>query len=122
MANTSPQTSDTAPRSSSVAAIASAVELIETDDQRRERVVAELLGGYTHDQLEAAFAQVRPAGYWKDPIDAWIDFSDYEVVAYAVEFFTATKLRPIEMQGEGATGVRVRVQAVGYQAGPAGDH
>jgi hypothetical protein len=67
--------------------------------------------------LDAAFLQVQPKAHWKDPIDAIIAAKDREIVAEAIEFFTATKAS-FEIRWDG----RLHVTAPGYRAGPAGDH
>lgn len=67
--------------------------------------------------LEAAFAVVANPRDWKAPIDVVISDQPtlLEMVTDAIVHFTATvpSFSPIE------TG-RVRVQAAGYRAGPAG--
>lgn len=57
---------------------------------------ASLLGGYTQEELEAAFALVAPAGNWKLPIKASFPaastaFDDLTKIAFAIEFFTGGK-------------------------------
>jgi hypothetical protein len=53
---------------------------------------ASLLGGYTQEELEAAFALVAPAGNWKLPIKAELPsitpIAKRKMIAYAVTFFT----------------------------------
>lgn len=70
---------------------------------------------YTQEELEAAWAKVRPEPYWKDPVNATIHASDRDVVAAAIWHFTATE--PV-FTVESA--YRLRVRAVGYLMGPAG--
>ncbi len=64
------------------------------------------------------FEMVEDKEHWKNPIDAVIAVTDFQAVADAVEFYTATKLWIAEDLGNGT----YRVVADGYQAGPAGDH
>lgn len=82
---------------------------------------ARLLGGYAHPELEAAFRLVEPLSHWKDRIDATVDLrnpdTDIPRLAFAVEFFTATRATITLVSG-----TRYRVTADGYRAGPAGDH
>ena len=56
---------------------------------------ASLLGGYTQEELEAAFALVAPADHWKNPIKASLPAStpalEIKKVAFAIEFFTGGK-------------------------------
>jgi len=70
-----------------------------------------------HAILGAAFALVAPADDWRGPIDAVLpeacDFAP-DLVARAVAYVTATDARVT------VTASGVRVQALGYRAGPAG--
>lgn len=72
-----------------------------------------VFAGYTREQLEAAYALVKPAGHWKNPIDATIE-ADGDVraaVHAAVAFFTGSDTM-VEPQPDG----RVRFTAPGYYA------
>jgi hypothetical protein len=85
--------------------------------------------GSGYDHVRAAFEyfwkMVEPGGYWKDPIGAWILTDDFEYVAGSVEFFTGTELTKSYKEVTPApwAGARMmHVEALGYQAGPCGDH
>ncbi len=78
-------------------------------------LIKNAMGGYTQEQLEAAFDLVAPAGDWKGPIDATIPRDKQEVVGIAVAHFSGT-----EAEFECAGDDRVRVTAIGYRMGPAG--
>jgi hypothetical protein len=83
----------------------------------------ERVGGYTIDELQAAFNRVRDARDWKAPIRATvgarakhggIDVALLAKIAAAVEFYTATKPTITII------GTTAHVTAVGYRQGPAG--
>lgn len=75
--------------------------------------------GYTQLQLRAAFDSVQAPHDWKAPIvSASCEMGDAGLVATAIEFYTATKAR---FDYDANTG-KLRVQAIGYRNGPAGDH
>lgn len=69
-------------------------------------------------QHQAAFNKVANKQDWRAPIDAVVKVEDFESIAEAVMFFTATQLRVDENLGNGM----VRAKSPGYRAGPAGDH
>jgi hypothetical protein len=73
-------------------------------------------GGFTDDQIKAAFDLVADPDHWKNPIDAIIDRGQQEVVAVAISWYTAT---PAEFE-ETDDPDKVRVIAEGYFNGPAG--
>lgn len=76
-------------------------------------------GEYTYEQLEKAFDKVADPGDWKAPIYKRIMRSEVAITFAAVEFFTATMLIVTQdIPGR----PDVTVQAMGYRAGPAGDH
>jgi hypothetical protein len=67
--------------------------------------------------INAAFEPVKPASHWKDAIDAVVPAdTDLGDLAAAIEFLTAT--RPTFTPVDGGW----HVTALGYRAGPAGDH
>lgn len=83
--------------------------------------------GYEAADLNRAFNLVRPASNWKDPIEAVIPVNQKEIVAAAIEFYTATKpvFSPFLIDRYASKPVPegfVRVVAAGYRRGPAGDH
>jgi hypothetical protein len=69
------------------------------------------------DKLNPYFSMVCNSADWKSAIDASCRREDKENVAKAIEFFTATDASFSEMRppSEGW----VRVQSIGYRAGPA---
>ena len=73
-------------------------------------------GGFSDDEIKAAFDLVKNADHWKNPIDAVIDRSSQDVVAVAIAWYTAT---PAEFEDTDEPD-KVRVTAVGYFDGPAG--
>lgn len=83
-------------------------------------MIRRMSGGYSMAELEAAWALVKPTTHWKDPIHKKIENTpeNRDVVAAAIEFFTAT---PAKFFGTPDPEV-VIVTAAGYRAGPAGDH
>lgn len=74
---------------------------------------------YTQAQLEVAFDLIKPAGHWKDPIDATVQIDDVKraggemAIREAIVHFTAT-LAVVESDGP-----TMRFMAAGYWAGPA---
>lgn len=66
----------------------------------------------TRGALKAAFDRVADATNWKNPIRKVICEEQLELTAYAVEFFTGSKLMVKQDLGFG----RVLVEAVGYYA------
>jgi hypothetical protein len=74
-------------------------------------------------ELTAAFDLVEPSTHWKDPIDAVVPATaDLELIQEAVIHFTATTPTFTRCPSGDPTDCRIRVQADGYRAGPAGDH
>ena len=71
--------------------------------------------GYTRKVLSDAFDRVAVPGDWKAPINAIIPAEDQDVVQAAIEFFTATSARFVQLSG-----TTVQVIATGYRMGPAG--
>lgn len=77
------------------------------------------IGEYTQLQLRAAFESVQAPHDWKAPIvNASCELGDAGLVAMAIEFYTGTKARFDYIRETN----RLRVQAIGYRAGPCGDH
>lgn len=71
--------------------------------------------GTREDELEAAFNLVADPNDWKAPIDAWVEHYKYDLVAEAIEYFTATEPRLGGLQNGWK-----RIIATGYRNGPAG--
>jgi hypothetical protein len=70
-------------------------------------------GGFTHDQLSAAFELVKPVGNWKGPIKATVPGStDVMAIHAAVEFFTGGEATIVSDEKTGA----LHVTAPGYYA------
>jgi hypothetical protein len=70
-------------------------------------------GGFTHDQLSAAFELVKPMFDWKRPIRATVPGStDVMAVHAAVEFFTGGHATIVSDEKTGA----LHVTAPGYYA------
>jgi hypothetical protein len=76
--------------------------------------MSDLYGGFTRDELDAAFARVRPAGNWKGRINALLPATtserELDAVQAAVTFFTGSVATVLHARG----GWRVR--AAGYYA------
>lgn len=66
-------------------------------------------GGYSQEELEAAFNKVKNTEHWKNPVDAVIDAADMRVVSFAIPWFTSTQAI-FETLGDG----KLRVTADGY--------
>jgi len=72
---------------------------------------------YTQEQLDRAFDMVIPSTHWKDKINAVISQPfDQNLIKEAVIHFTATVPTFTELKNG-----TVRVKALGYWNGPAGD-
>jgi len=72
--------------------------------------MSDLRGGYTQDQLEGAFALVKPPGNWKMPIDANVpEDTDMALLEFAVIYFTGGGFVQTERTPTG-----IRVLANGY--------
>ena len=61
---------------------------------------------------------VAPKTHWKDPIDRICREKDGELIARAIEYFTATEAKIEKLSGQPL----IRVRSIGYRAGPAGDN
>ena len=72
--------------------------------------------GWKVSDLRAMFDCIAPKDDWKAPIDTWIDQGEFTIASAAVRFFTSTELTITVRLRD-----RIRVQADGYRAGPAGD-
>lgn len=66
--------------------------------------------GYTHAELNEAFRLIQNAQHWKNPIDAWIHPSKFEICDEACCYFTGSRLRRAQSAGDSA----LRVTAPGY--------
>ena len=73
---------------------------------------------YERRALEAAFDDVCNPDDWKSPIDSVCRADQQDIVSRAVVFFTATVPTFDPIPGTN----KVRVTALGYRRGPAGDH
>lgn len=71
---------------------------------------------FTQEQLEEAFKKVQNKEHWKNKIDSFCLSEDMPVVNEAIRHFTATEAE-FTAQGNGW----MRVKALGYRLGPAGD-
>jgi hypothetical protein len=96
-------------------------------DSQENAVVANT--GYTQAELKNAFDLVADAFDWKASIEAYVSSDEVKIVAIAIEHFTATqaKFDYIGIVNDTSTrfapGTHVlKVRAVGYRSGPAGDH
>jgi len=77
---------------------------------------------YTQEELQAAFTKVQDKEHWKNPINAVVDASEnLHLIREAVIHFTAT-VPTFDILKVTEEGTKVAVRAIGYQAGPAGDH
>jgi hypothetical protein len=80
-----------------------------------------LRGGYTDEELNAAFKRVQNPDHWKNPCDGIVCGRDLEVTLFAIEFFTGTTgtVTPLYTESAIYEGNRpYRVTAPGYRAGP----
>lgn len=77
---------------------------------------------YTQEQLEEAFKKVQPKTHWKDPIKAFIEKTeDQMLIQEAIIHFTATVPQFTKIN-KGSNKGKILVTAEGYYMGPAGDH
>jgi hypothetical protein len=77
--------------------------------------------GFSHRQLSAAFDKVHDPCDWKAPIRTIISVSDPSELAaiiVAIVFFTGTWPTCTNTNGAGG----YHIEAIGYRAGPCGDH
>ena len=92
--------------------------------QETRDYVKSIMGGYTDEELKAAWDEVKNQRDWKARIDKEVyDKTDEELarIVFAVGFYTGTQAVLEELSpSEGRR--RTRVRAVGYRMGPAGDH
>ena len=96
------------------------VDLREQMAENERKYQRERLEGLNamREKLDAAFTALHGDNHWKDPIDTVIFRGEFDLMAQACDFFTATKLTIAEELDD----ERIRVTAIGYRAGPAGDH
>lgn len=83
-----------------------------------QQILDNLLGGYDEAEIRAAFERVENPNHWKDPVDCIVrdtDQAERDLIAFAINFFTATEA---SWSRVGQTSVW-RVRAAGYYAGPA---
>ena len=73
---------------------------------------------YTREQLVAAFDKVKDKNHWKNPIKSYCSCADVDIVAEAIEYFTATKAE-FDYLGVVDGEHKMHVRAAGYYAGPA---
>lgn len=72
------------------------------------------------DILKPAFELIEDKAHWKNPIDAWIKVSQFNLCAEACQYFTATELSATgEARRNNAGETEIRVKAAGYYGGPA---
>ena len=77
---------------------------------------------YRREDLDQAFELVADPTDWRAPIDKVITMPDViygATIKAAVEFFTATPAR-IKLLSINCGKPSVRIQSIGYRAGPAG--
>lgn len=74
----------------------------------------ESMGGYSAEELRAAFKQVQDAEHWKNPIDAIISREMIPILERAIPFITGTDATFIDTDDA----MKARVVAAGYWAGP----
>lgn len=78
---------------------------------------------YSQDELGAAFDRVADPRDWRAPINAVIAPDRRTITACAIVHFTATKPRFTPLGNPGSSAPKMLlVRALGYRAGPAGDH
>lgn len=84
---------------------------------------ANLTRGWTISQLSAAFDRVKDRDDWRAPIKATLGpdaEGELDLIAYAIEFFTATTALVTKKLDDEGNLVSITVEADGYRAGPAG--
>ena len=72
----------------------------------------------TPAELERAFEKVHPKGHWKNPISAVVSAQDVEVCTDAVIYYTGTVPDVFATDDPD----KMRLESIGYAAGPCGDH
>jgi hypothetical protein len=87
-------------------------------EQEMKMIIKETLAD--REELKPYFDQVCSKTDWKARIDAICRREDLVKVSKAIEFFTATEASFVEMCPPSIDWLRV--QSIGYRAGPAGDH
>ena len=75
-----------------------------------DKWLEERKGGYTLEELEAAFDAVKNKDHWKEDIDAVVPAEMEHVLTFAIPWFTGGADFSIRPEGEG----RIRVTAPGY--------
>lgn len=85
----------------------------------RSKSRVEVYGGWTREELEAAFNAVQNPTHWKDPIHAWVANAEVEVTLDAIGFYTGTAGLITRIADDRRSKF---IEADGYRAGPAGDH
>lgn len=73
---------------------------------------------FSQEMLQKAFDRICDLNDWKAPIDGFCRIGEMECVSAAIEHFTATKA---QFNTLGDCRGWVRVKAIGYRNGPAGD-
>lgn len=72
-------------------------------------------GGYTVEQLTAAFDQVKNPEHWKNEIKTIVDRDQMDILTKAIPWFTGTPAEFTEVPGQPD---KISVWAAGYFAGP----
>jgi hypothetical protein len=72
---------------------------------------------FTPDELEGAFKKVCPKDWWKDPISAVVSARDVEICLEAIIHYTGT-VPDVFATDDPA---KMRLESIGYAAGPCGD-
>lgn len=83
--------------------------------QERIEIGTEAQGGYTAKELSDAFDAVKDADHWKNPIDAIVERSMWDVLSYSIPYYTGTPADYDDVEGRPEM---IRVFAPGYFAGP----
>ncbi|HUV65385.1 MAG TPA: hypothetical protein VMW24_15925 [Sedimentisphaerales bacterium] len=98
-----------------------------TQQQDAQQFTDALLGGYIEERLQHAFSRVASKADWRAPILGFVHRRDLDVTKYAVQFYTSTELVETGAVSAFIPGSEheldlLEVKAIGYRAGPAGDH
>jgi hypothetical protein len=78
---------------------------------------------YTQEQLQAAFQLVQDKKHWKNPISYLMRPDDnFDLIVSAIQHFTAT-FPSVDIYSDRVSQIYyLRINSIGYRAGPAGDH
>ena len=94
------------------------VDVINSDpgltSEQVKTYLKDAAGGYSCDQLAAAFDTVKNAEHWKNPIDTTAPANQRDILERAIPWFTGTDASFTPTDDP----VIIRVTAPGYFAGP----